>query len=317
MIGNKRFFACFLILLIAVGQALADPVYHRVVRGDTLYSIARQYNVALVDLMRVNSISDPARLLVGANLLIPGSTAVAPAMPATVVPTSAGSSGTAATPVTAPAVAASPRSYVVQRGDTLYAIARSYNVSLESLRAANNLSNNTIQPSQRLTIPGTALAGGGQVAPAAATTNQAAAGSGGNAGAVAARPGETPSAAGIVVSQSGDNFFWPSNGLLVPLQGKLTGVAIQSQPGSAVQAVRAGTVVSAGPFRGFGNVAFVQAADGLMYVYGGLAMINVKVGDSIRKASRIGLLSTDSEASAYFFVFRGAETIDPAQAPRD
>jgi septal ring factor EnvC (AmiA/AmiB activator) len=215
-------------------------------------------------------------------------------------------------PAPQPAATTAPRTYVVQRGDTLYAIARSYNISLDSLRTANNRSGNTIQPGQRLTIPGTAVAGGSAAASTAAATT--APGQTASSGSPAAA--STP-AAGTVIAQTADNLFWPSNGVLVPLQGKLTGVAIQSSPGSAVQAVRAGTVVSAGPFRGFGNVAFVQAADGLMYVYGGLAMINVKVGDSLRKASRIGLLSTDAEASAYFFVFRGAETIDPAQAPRD
>jgi septal ring factor EnvC (AmiA/AmiB activator) len=82
-------------------------------------------------------------------------------------------------------------------------------------------------------------------------------------------------------------------------------------------AIRSGTVISAGPFRGFGLVAFVQSSDGLVYVYGGAASLSVKTGESVRKGSTIGKVGTDGETAAYFFTFKGADTIDPGTAPRD
>lgn len=46
-----------------------------------------------------------------------------------------------------------PVIYTVQRGDTLFSIARRYDVTVEQLRAANGLFGNTIMPGQQLTIP--------------------------------------------------------------------------------------------------------------------------------------------------------------------
>lgn len=285
----------------------AQATYHRVVRGETLYSIARQYNVSVADLMQVNNIKDPGLLQLGANLLIPGT------QPA----------GTQAQAAASPAV-----TYTVKRGDTLFGIARTYGIGVDELRTANNLRSDTIVPGQDLKIPGkqgsvaTAApasggAGGGSGSTTAATSS---AGSGGSAssGSTTGTGGSTSTTATTVsvVPQSGD-YFWPVQGPLTVLQGKLQGMAIQAGAGSSVRAVRAGTVVSVGPFRGFGNVAFVQASDGLMYVYGGLGLITVKAGDSVRKSHQLGLLSSEPEPSAYFFVFRGADTIDPAKAPRD
>jgi len=108
------------------------------------------------------------------------------------------------------------------------------------------------------------------------------------------------------------------NGLYeAPYHILLKGVAIASGGASGIQAIRAGTVISAGPFRGFGQVAFVQAADGLVYVYGGAADLSVRVGDAVRKGSIIGRTAAEKDSSAYFFVFKGADTIDPDSVPRD
>ncbi len=45
------------------------------------------------------------------------------------------------------------RSYTVRRGDTLWQIARRYDISLRALRQVNKLSSTRIRPGQRLTLP--------------------------------------------------------------------------------------------------------------------------------------------------------------------
>ncbi|MFH2115676.1 MAG: peptidoglycan DD-metalloendopeptidase family protein, partial [Spirochaetota bacterium] len=110
---------------------------------------------------------------------------------------------------------------------------------------------------------------------------------------------------------------WPVSGTVTYLQGKLKGATITGQPGASLIAVRAGTVISAGPFRGFGKVAFVQATDSLVYVYGGAAGLNVRVGDSVRRGTTVGVLDEGDDSLAFFFVFKGQDAIDPATAPRD
>ncbi len=43
--------------------------------------------------------------------------------------------------------------YIVRKGDTLFSIAKSYGVTVESLKKINNLISDIIQPGQKLTIP--------------------------------------------------------------------------------------------------------------------------------------------------------------------
>ncbi len=71
----------------------------------------------------------------------------------------AGSSGLALQPTVALAAPATMRTYaqttyVVQRGDTLSAIARRYNISVQTLMSYNGLTNTTIYVGQQLLIPG-------------------------------------------------------------------------------------------------------------------------------------------------------------------
>ncbi len=66
----------------APGVATASPVYHRLERGMTLYSLARAYRVPLADLMRANRITDPTTIPEGTAIRIPGvSRPLTPAAP--------------------------------------------------------------------------------------------------------------------------------------------------------------------------------------------------------------------------------------------
>ena len=58
-----------------VGQILNLPAkqYHTVQRGDTLYSISKQYNVDITSLSRVNNLQTPYSLNVGDKLVLPAS----------------------------------------------------------------------------------------------------------------------------------------------------------------------------------------------------------------------------------------------------
>lgn len=47
---------------------------------------------------------------------------------------------------------AASSSYTVQKGDTLYKIAKTYNISVSNLKSWNNLKSDTIKPKQKLTI---------------------------------------------------------------------------------------------------------------------------------------------------------------------
>jgi membrane-bound lytic murein transglycosylase D len=107
-------------------------------RGDTLWEIARDHRVSLSSLMRHNGLSRRSTLRPGQRIAIPGR------------PGSSASSR-----ASAGAESASGGTYVVRRGDNPWTIARRHGVSLRALLAANGLSSrSTLQPGQRLVIPG-------------------------------------------------------------------------------------------------------------------------------------------------------------------
>ena len=99
-------------------------VIYVVKSGDTLYSIGREFGVTVAELERFNGFSDPNRLVVGQDVLIPVEGSV----------------------------------YTVQGGDSLYSIASSYGITLDELLRANPdiRAPYTIYPNQLINIPETA-----------------------------------------------------------------------------------------------------------------------------------------------------------------
>jgi LysM repeat protein len=108
------------------------PTRYVVQRGDTLYSIARRFGVSVWQLASINNIANVNLIYVGQVLIIP-------------TPTPG--------PVPTPP-APGPTRYVVQYGDTLYAIARRFGVNVWQLASYNNIANpNYIYVGQVLLIP--------------------------------------------------------------------------------------------------------------------------------------------------------------------
>ena len=115
--------------ILASQSIFADARVHLVVRGDTIFSLSRLYNVSQDELMRRNGMSSPSQLQAGMRLVIPGA---------------AGS----------PA-ASSRGHHTVRAGETLYSLARGWGVTLQALRDANGLSrNHVLRAGERLVIPG-------------------------------------------------------------------------------------------------------------------------------------------------------------------
>jgi LysM repeat protein len=138
------------------GALQPDPVTdvvpvstYTVVRGDSLWSIAKQNNISVADLAAANNMRASAMLQIGQKLIVPGRNTGAGAMAAVETAT-----------VTAPA-AATPKAngqavkHEVKSGETLGAIARKYQVTVGEIATANNIADPAkIRPGQELIIPG-------------------------------------------------------------------------------------------------------------------------------------------------------------------
>jgi LysM repeat protein len=114
--------------------APGQTVIYVVRTGDTLYSIARRFGTTVTAIAQINNIANTRYIQVGQRLLIPRESNVTP-VPVTPQP--------------------NPTVYVVQRGDTLYSIARRYGTTVEAIALTNKIANpSLIYVGQRLTIPG-------------------------------------------------------------------------------------------------------------------------------------------------------------------
>lgn len=108
---------------------------HLVKRGETLSTVAKRYGVTSKELMTLNHLKS-AKVRKGQVLL---------------VQTEVASTASSKKPVAAKAIAAKTH-YVVRRGDTLYSIARKFDVSTADLKRWNKLDSGHLVPGRRLNI---------------------------------------------------------------------------------------------------------------------------------------------------------------------
>jgi len=100
-----------------------DYMVYQVEKGDTLYSIAKKYNVLVNDLIAINNLSSNI-LYIGQNLQIPRDN-----------------------------IETNNIIYVVKPGDTLYRIANNYNVSVSDIMKLNNLETTLLSIGESIIIP--------------------------------------------------------------------------------------------------------------------------------------------------------------------
>lgn len=112
---------------LSVGMTLqvpsTKPTYqtYTIKKGDSLYSISKKYNTTVDAIKKINNL--PSNILtIGTTIQIPSSNQ-------------------------------KNNTYTVERGDTLYSIAKRLGVSIDSLKAANNLTTNMLSVGDKLIIP--------------------------------------------------------------------------------------------------------------------------------------------------------------------
>jgi len=137
----------------------AEPelITYTVQKGDSYWKIARQYGVSHQELAAFNQADLSKPLRVGSTLRIPPGGALIPPdkLPPIRKPSVTGPGGTPAPSGIKPLPRPADGTYTVQKGDSLWLIARKFNTTTKDLAAANNLSlEKPLQVGQKLTLPG-------------------------------------------------------------------------------------------------------------------------------------------------------------------
>lgn len=155
----------------AAARTAGSGARYVVQAGDSLSVIAQRHGVDQQALMRENTISNPDRIQVGQELVIPAGGRRATSAPRSSEPAVApapavprpGATPAAATAVTneaatsllppAPAARSAEQTYTVEIGDDLLSVASEFNVSIAALKAANQLDSDILVPGRTLIIP--------------------------------------------------------------------------------------------------------------------------------------------------------------------
>ena len=289
-------------IFIMFFSALYADITYKVEKGDTLYSISRKYQITVAELRTANNLSENDVIKVGQKLIIPDAD----------IGTAAALSQSKTTATSSPAVKTTD--YTVQKGDTLYGIARKSGMSVADLMSLNKLdSSSVIKVGQKLKI-------NAESKPASPTkTTTASSGSNETVIKIDDKAPDTRTYGSTVSADS--NTKWPvSSPKITQVKGKISGVQLSAKTNESVVCIHEGTVMYVGVYRGFGQVVFVQSKTGLIYAYTGLGSVKVRKGEYAVSGSELGTAGLDSISQKYqitFMVFQNGQPIDPAKAPRN
>jgi murein DD-endopeptidase MepM/ murein hydrolase activator NlpD len=275
--------------------------------GDTVYGLARRYQVPTRNIIEINRLEPPFRLTVGQRVLLPR-----------------------------------VREHVVAAGETLTSVAAGYGLhpalvaNLNGLAAPYRLSEG-----QRLSIPAAVAASGRQPAEtqvAAAPPVQPVrpispppappavvppppsppAEARPEVEAPAKEPAALPADEPLPAHKG---FVWPVRGKIISGFGpkqhgrQNDGINILAPRGTAVRAAEGGVVAYAGnELRGFGNLILVQHADGWISAYAHNEELLVGRGDPVGQGqviAKVGSSGSVSQPQLHFQLRKGQRAVDP------
>lgn len=253
---------------VSISNQKQEPtiVTYTVVKGDNLWSISQRFDVKMTSIISVNNLKEISRLSIGQKLQL-----------------SITNMDIAKAEGYSQEAEAEEIIYYVKKGESLWSISRDYNVKLESIIAANSITDaSRISTGQQLRIPNV--------------------------------PGSRSNIS---------NFIWPVKGRITSpygvrvLSGRKefhSGIDIGAPTGTNIVAAESGMVSYAGYMRGFGNVIILSHNRGYSTVYGHNLVNKVKKGQYVKKGSIIGKVGRTGNASGshlHFEVRLSGKPVNP------
>lgn len=253
---------------VSISNQKQEPtiVTYTVVKGDNLWSISQRFDVKMTSIISVNNLKEISRLSIGQKLQL-----------------SITNMDIAKAEGYSQEAEAEEIIYYVKKGESLWSISRDYNVKLESIIAANSITDaSRISTGQQLRIPNV--------------------------------PGSRSNIS---------NFIWPVKGRITSpygvrvLSGRKefhSGIDIGAPTGTNIVAAESGMVSYAGYMRGFGNVIILSHNRGYSTVYGHNLVNKVKKGQYVKKGSIIGKVGRTGNATGshlHFEVRLSGKPVNP------
>lgn len=229
-------------------------------------------------------------------------------------------------------VAQNSYTHIIESGESLYTIARKYNVTTDAVVLANGLSSpDKIFVGQKIVIPGR---------PDELEKNKLAAASADakakNVAAIAPKrtlPKKLAPATSLVAKAeatqvipstpasqpqvSNAKFRWPLSGKVISdfSASDSTGINIGAVEGAAIRAAGSGSVIYVGSaVEGYGNLILIKHESGYVSAYAHLSQITVTKGDTVMRGDAIGLAGMTGSVSSpqlHFELRKGATPVDP------
>ena len=265
------------------------PDYVTVQKGDTLYSIARRYNVPIRDMIEANGLRPPYTLNIGRVLKMPNA-----------------------------------RFHIVEKGDTVYNISKRYDVDMRSLSKLNNIAAPyALRIGQRLVIPGSVVSSSTTPTTArkAATASKASSWKASSAKKKTTSAAKKKTTRTTTVKKRTSKFAWPVQGKVVSNFGPIAkgrnndGINIKAPLGTPVKAADAGTVAYAGnELKGFGNLILVRHNDGWITAYAHNDRLLVKKGQKVRRGEKIATVGATGGVNSpqlHFEIRAGKKAVNP------
>jgi murein DD-endopeptidase MepM/ murein hydrolase activator NlpD len=249
---------CFLLFItfsISSVFGANSGVWHVVRKGETVWGISRRYKAKPNLILKYNSVKSPRRLTVGKKLFIPGGRGLGKI---------------------------SRIRYKVKSGDTIWSLARRYNVSMTDIIRANNIkSPDKLRVGNTLFIPQSGL-------------------------------GEM----GLPLRSS--VFITSGYGYRIhPISRRKCfhhGIDLRARTGTRIYAVKSGRVIFVGWKGGYGKLVIVKHSDGFTTRYGHLNKIYVNHWQRVSKGTTIGTAGSTGYVTGphlHFEVRYKGKSIDP------
>jgi lipoprotein NlpD len=258
-----------------------DPDEYPVSSGDTIYSIAWKYEIDPFELARWNNISSPYRIYPGQRLKMkPGAASKAPSQS-----TSAARNEPR------------PEAITVRKGDTLYGLAKQYDMSASRLASINGLkSPYVITPGQKLKLE----------APAAGGTK------------TASTSKKKTGTASLPDDNREISWQWPIQGKLITTfksnKSGRKGIDIAGREGKDIKAAAPGKVVYSGNgLISYGNLVIIKHNRTYLSAYAHNRKLLVREGDSIKAGQVIAELGKTGADSPrlHFEIRKNGKPVNP------